>query len=66
MNVTTKTTKIFCVEMTADQAHDLLFITTNQETLNTLGNTEEETLNALRQALLTAGVYLKDKENAAN
>jgi hypothetical protein len=70
MNVTVKTIKTFYVEMTEDQAHNLLNITACAK-LNPLfdtpvGRNELETLNALRQALLTAGVYLKDKENAAN
>lgn len=57
MNVTNKTTCMFTIsELTEQQVRDLLFIATNEETLNTLAGSEEETLNNLRQALLNAGI----------
>jgi len=57
MNVTNKTTKTFDIlGLTEQQAQDLLFIATNEETINTLAGREEETLNNLRQALLEAGI----------
>ncbi len=66
MNVTNKTTKLFSIlDITEQQAQDLLFIATNQETLNTLSGSEEETLNNLRQAFLAAGLTKKDDENAS-
>lgn len=67
MNVTVKIKKTFYIEMTEDQARDLLDIAvTAEKKMIKLMDSPDETLNALRQALLTAGVYLKDKKNATN
>ena len=70
MNVTIKVEKTFSVEMTHDQARNLLDIAVAAEKgMIKLLPSPNETLNALRQALLSAGVYLtdeKDKPNAAN
>ncbi len=55
MNVTNKTVRTFTVsEITEDQAQDLLSIAHLHE--DKFSEREEETLNNLRQALLTAGV----------
>ena len=59
MNVTTKTVKSFFVEMTEPQARDLLNIACVHEQEFT--SSEEETLDALRQALLSVGLQ-RNKE----
>lgn len=72
MNVTTKNVKTYCVEMTEDQAHDLLRVsTTYTDWVKAFPDVEKttdqkniiETLNALGQALLTAGVYLTNEKD---
>lgn len=55
MNVTNETTRLFTIsELTEQQAQDLLNIAAVHE--DKFSESEEETLNNLRQALLSAGV----------
>jgi len=59
MNVTNKTTRLFSIlDITEDQAQDLLSISLALFPTE-ISASEKETLNSLRQALLTAGVTNK-------
>ena len=58
MNVTTKTVKSYFLEMSEEQARDLLNIACVHE--QEFSDSEEETLDAARQALLTAGLTKKE------
>ncbi len=68
MNVTTKTVSTYCLDMTETQAQDLLNFVVKQDSLaaatNLAGPTprEQETLNDIRQALLTSGLVVTKKE----
>lgn len=56
MNVTNKTTRTFDIlDITEQQARDLLSIAANDGSTK-ITESEKETLNNLRQALLTAGL----------
>ncbi len=58
MNVTNKTTKTFTIsEITEAQAQDLINICAVHE--DQFNESEEETLNSLRQALLQVGLKRK-------
>lgn len=65
MNVTNKTTKTFTIsEITESQAQDLLNIAANcpveQVQQGVITETQRETLNSLRQALLSVGLTRGD------
>ena len=63
MNVTNKTTRPFSVsEITEHQAQDLLSIAACFPA-DVFNESEEETINNLRQALLNAGVKKRGQEN---
>lgn len=63
MNVTNKTTKTFDIfDITEQQAQDLLNIAACNEDQYT--ENENETLNDLRKAFLTAGLTRKGEQDA--
>lgn len=64
MNVTNKTTRLFSIlDITEQQAQDLLNISTCHE--DQYSESENETLNNLRQAFLAAGLTKKGKQDAS-
>ena len=65
MNVSNKTTRTYTVsDITEQQARDLLSVARIHEDQYT--DSEEETLNNLRQALLNAGVKLTEGADHAS
>ncbi len=67
MNIDSKTLTTYCVSgITQHQAQDLLQICLKPGTGETLDADEKETLNNLRQTLLSAGVIAKRGDTNAD
>jgi hypothetical protein len=61
MEIKTETVKTFWLSMTETQARDLLNVVASQGA-TAFTDSEKETKDTIRQALLTAGVQLKRKD----